>query len=373
MPSSRIVCGLGSSSGLPLSSFDPPDSSLKRWIWAEIANARKLIRIQSADRDQDPAQPAAPLRWRLRRRRPRPAKPLAQAVEIGRAQPAQQARPRLVDLVVGAPPLLVGTPARRRVGTLGNITMPDARTARRTAPLSAVETIGVDLGGTKMLVGVVDSDQRVLHRCDRAVDRAERGRAARELERELSEAATARPGVVAAGLGIPCTIDHERGVAITAVNLPITDVPIRDLMRERVGLPVFIDNDANVAAIAEHRFGAARGSPQRRDADDRHRDRRRPDHRRRRSTAARPGAGAELGHMVVDLDGPRCQGNCPNHGCIEAFASGTALGREGRAAAERAPDSALGRALAAGEEINGHTVTDAALGRRRGGARGRWR
>ena len=47
---------------------------------------------------------------------------------------------------------------------------------------------------------------------------------------------------------------------MTAVNLPITDVPIRDLMHERLGLPVFIDNDANVAAIAEHRFGAARGA-----------------------------------------------------------------------------------------------------------------
>ena len=50
--------------------------------------------------------------------------------------------------------------------------------------------------------------------------------------------------------------------------------------------------------------------------------------------------------MVVDIDGPPCQGNCPNHGCIEALASGTALAREGTAAAERAPDSALGRALA---------------------------
>ena len=46
------------------------------------------------------------------------------------------------------------------------------------------------------------------------------------------------------------------------------------------------------------------------------------------------GAGAELGHMVIDEDGPRCQGNCPNHGCLEAFVSGTAIGREGRLAAE---------------------------------------
>jgi glucokinase len=73
------------------------------------------------------------------------------------------------------------------------------------------------------------------------------------------------------------------------------------------------------------------------------------------------GAGAELGHMVVDIDGPPCQGNCPNHGCIEAIASGTALGREGRAVAEREPDSVLGRALATEGEISGKTVTEVAL------------
>ena len=59
------------------------------------------------------------------------------------------------------------------------------------------------------------------------------------------------------------------------------------------------------------------------------------------------GAGAELGHMVIDENGPRCQGNCPNHGCVEALASGTALGSAGRIAAETHPDSALGKALAA--------------------------
>ena len=55
------------------------------------------------------------------------------------------------------------------------------------------------------------------------------------------------------------------------------------------------------------------------------------------------GAGAELGHTVIDLDGPRCQGNCPGRGCVETMASGTAIGREGREAAERNPDSAIGR------------------------------
>jgi glucokinase len=149
-------------------------------------------------------------------------------------------------------------------------------------------------------------------------------------------------------------------VAVSAVNLPLSDLPLRDLVSERVGLPVFLDNDANVAALAEHLFGAGRGAG---DmvmltigtgiggglilGDELYRG----------ST----GAGAELGHTVIQADGPPCQGNCPNHGCVEALASGTALGREGRAAAESAPDSALGRALAEGKEVDGKLVTEAAL------------
>jgi glucokinase len=65
--------------------------------------------------------------------------------------------------------------------------------------------------------------------------------------------------------------------------------------------------------------------------------------------------------VVIQADGPPCQGNCPNHGCVEALASGTALGREGRAAAESAPDSALGKLHAEGVEVDGLAVTEAAL------------
>jgi glucokinase len=224
-----------------------------------------------------------------------------------------------------------------------------------------METIGVDLGGTKMAVGVVDDRQNVLFETVGPSVGLTEDELLAELERDIEEARTAWPDAAAVGLGLPCTIDRERGVAITAVNLPITDVPIRDLMSERLGgLPVFIDNDANVAALAEHRRGVARearnvvmltigtgiGGGLILDG---------------RVYRGATGAGAELGHVVVDLDGPRCQGNCPNHGCIETFASGTALARDGRAAAEGAPDSALGRALAAGGAFDGRTVSDAAL------------
>ncbi|HEX2435802.1 MAG TPA: ROK family protein [Solirubrobacterales bacterium] len=226
--------------------------------------------------------------------------------------------------------------------------------------MSPVETIGVDLGGSNLRVAVVDEAQNVLYRSTESSSGDSADEVLSNLGEELAEARAARPDVVAAGLGIPCTIDQEAGVAVTAVNLPLIDVPIRDMMRERLGLPVFIDNDVNAAILAEHRFGAARGV--------------------RNAVMltlgtgiggailiggtvyrGTHGAGSELGHMVVDLDGPPCQGNCPNRGCIEVLASGTALGREGRAAAEREPESMLGEALAEGGDVTGETVTQAAL------------
>jgi glucokinase len=221
------------------------------------------------------------------------------------------------------------------------------------------ETVGVDLGGTKVLVGVVGEHRKVLYEDQERSAGQSQDELMETLEREVREALEARPNVAAVGLGIPCTIDRERGVAITAVNLPIENLPIRDLMQERLGIPVFVDNDANVAALAEHRFGAAKGTS---DAvmltigtgigggviiDG---------ELYRGST----GAASEPGHMVIDFDGPPCQGNCPNRGCLETFASGTALAREGRAAAEGNPESALGRVLAEGGVIDGKAVTDAA-------------
>jgi glucokinase len=221
------------------------------------------------------------------------------------------------------------------------------------------EAIGVDLGGTKLLTGVVDEKLNVHHESRERSSGFSEEEVLTAIEQEVEEAREARPGVVGIGLGVPCTIDRERGVAINAVNLPITDVPIRDVIGERTGLPTFLDNDANCAMLAEHRFGAAKG------AENAllltigtgigggviiHRE-------LYRGTT---GAAAELGHVVVDEDGPPCQGTCPNHGCVETMASGTALARDGAAAAGRHPDSALGHALAKGG-IEGKTVTEAAM------------
>jgi glucokinase len=226
--------------------------------------------------------------------------------------------------------------------------------------VSPAEAIGVDLGGTKMLLGVLDGDANVAWESREASTGQSEDELVELLVGEVEDARAERGGIAAIGMGIPATIDHERGIAVSAVNLPIENLPIRDLVQERTGLPVFVDNDANVAALAEHLYGAARGAENAvmltigtgiggglilggeiyRGAT---------------------GAGAELGHMAIQMDGPGCQGNCPNRGCVETFASGTALGREGRAAAESEPDSALGKLLAEGEEVDGKVVTEAAL------------
>ena len=122
------------------------------------------------------------------------------------------------------------------------------------------KVIGIDLGGTKLLGGVVDEQLEVHDRVHRLVE----GLSEQALVEAIVECATEllehHPDVEAVGFGIPCLIDQRDGHAVMCVNLPLTDIPFRDVMSERLGLPVFIDNDANVATLVEQRFGAARGA-----------------------------------------------------------------------------------------------------------------
>src|SRR5919108_2247 len=127
--------------------------------------------------------------------------------------------------------------------------------------MSASCVVGVDLGGTKALVGAIDADLQVHHRARRDVHRLDQAAVVAAVVDAVGEVREATPiEVEAVGFGIPCLIDQRTGTAVMAVNLPIVDFPLRDVMAERLGLPVFVDNDANVAALAEHRFGAARGT-----------------------------------------------------------------------------------------------------------------
>jgi glucokinase len=221
-------------------------------------------------------------------------------------------------------------------------------------------TIGVDMGGSKLLAGAVDPELSVHHRAQRTLTGLDQRAlldvavAAVEETRELAGAEVA--GV---GFGIPSLIDQRTGRSVIAINLALADIAFADVMTERLGLPVFVDNDANMAALAEHRGGAARGCSE--------------------VVLLTVGTGiggglilrgelyrgaigsaAELGHIVIDENGPPCQGNCPNHGCVEAMASGTALAREATRIAQERPESRMASALADGHALAGPLVTELA-------------
>jgi glucokinase len=217
--------------------------------------------------------------------------------------------------------------------------------------------IGIDAGGTKLLGGVVDEQLVVHHRVHRLWRGADRSETLDIFIEAVDEVRAAAPDVEAIGFGIPSLVEWETGVSRWSNHLPLADVPFRDLMSERLGLPVVVDNDANMALMAEHRSGAARdarhavlvalgtgiGSGLLLDG---------------RIYRGATGVGAELGHIVLDLHGPDCPSNCPGRGCLEALVSGNAIGREGARLARERPETVLGRRLAAGREISGGLVTE---------------
>ena len=220
--------------------------------------------------------------------------------------------------------------------------------------------IGVDMGGSKLLAGAVDTGLAVHHRAQRTLTGLDQAALLDIAVDAVNETRRGAGGeVIGVGFGIPSLIDQRTGRAVVSINLDLGDISFEDVMRERLGLPVFVDNDANMAALAEHRGGAALGC---REVvlltigtgiggglilrDELYR--------------GAIGAAAELGHMVIDEDGPPCQGNCPNRGCVEAMASGTALAREATRLASERPDSALAAALADGHTLAGPLVTELA-------------
>lgn len=172
------------------------------------------------------------------------------------------------------------------------------------------------------------------------------------------QSAAARVDVI--GVGVASTVDFAAGRVVHSVNLPLTDVPLRDVLRQSTGLRVAVDNDATAAAIGEHVFGAGVGTRQMlmltlgtgvgggiiTDG---------------RPYRGSHGAAAELGHLIIDPDGPKCPADCPGHGCLEAYMAGPAMGAAALAEAGADPAAALGRALAAGQTIDSRLLTE--LGR----------
>jgi glucokinase len=219
--------------------------------------------------------------------------------------------------------------------------------------------IGIDAGGTKLLGGVVDEEMVVHHRVRRIWRGADRQETLAIFTEAVEEVRAAAPEVEAIAFGIPALVDAETGVSRWSNHLPLDGVPFRDLMSERLGLPVVVDNDGNASMLAEARTGAARGAR----------------HAVMISLGTGIGGGlwlngevyrgasglaGEMGHAVLQLHGPECPGDCPGIGCFEALVSGNAIGREGLRVAETRPDSALGRRLAAGKQIDGGIVTELA-------------
>ena len=183
--------------------------------------------------------------------------------------------------------------------------------------MSVKRVIGVDIGGTKVLAGIVDEHGEVHETIERPTVTTSQA----ALVDALADQVLSLPqdGIEAVGFGIPTRIDHARGVVLGSVNIPLRDVPFRDWMHERTGLPVEIENDASCATLAEFRLGAGRGV--------------------RDLVLLTLGTGVgggvisggrlfraftELGHMVIVADGVPCQGACSGRGHVEGYCSGRA-------------------------------------------------
>ncbi|GIV95572.1 MAG: glucokinase [Herpetosiphonaceae bacterium] len=220
--------------------------------------------------------------------------------------------------------------------------------------------IGVDLGGTHLRGALIDERGTILSHVRTATLASEGpqaviGRIADVIEQVRRDAPGPIKGV---GVGAPGPVDPEAGMVIVAPNMPGWEhIPLCSLVQERVQLPVVIGNDANAAALAEWLFGAGKGL-------------------RNliyvtistgigggiiaegRLLLGRRGLAAEVGHMVIQADGPRC--GCGNLGCWEVMASGTALARMALDALMSSDRSSLLRDIAARGRLTAADVTTAA-------------
>lgn len=218
------------------------------------------------------------------------------------------------------------------------------------------EAVGIDVGGTKINAVRIAGDGRILDRANAATP-AENQEATLATMIELARRIVS-DDVLAMGVGAAGVVDAQSGVLHFAPNLAWRNLPIAQRMRAALGLPCQVDNDANVAAYGEYRFGAGRG------------------YRHLLLVTVGTGIGggivsdgrlfrgahgfaAEIGHIIVEPGGPEC--GCGNRGCWEQVAAGRAIDRLGREAA-RGPDGAALRELAGGdpERVTGKLVTEVA-------------
>jgi glucokinase len=215
--------------------------------------------------------------------------------------------------------------------------------------------LGVDVGGTKIAVGEVDGAD-VRERLERPTALGSTRALLDGLEETVREVIAVTGTPAAIGVGVPSQIDYASGTVETSVNIPLTGVPLRDELSRRFEVPVFVENDANLAALAEAQLvacdelvmltlgtgvggGVVSGGGIFRGAH---------------------GLGAELGHFSIDPDGPPCPGNCPNSGCLEAYCSGQALERDVTQVARDRPDTRFARMLGTDDRVSGRELVAAA-------------
>ncbi len=214
--------------------------------------------------------------------------------------------------------------------------------------------VGVDLGGTKIAAGIVDGQGRLLQRAELPSDIDDGPSVAAQVAELIARLAP--EGVLGLGIGAAGIVDHSTGHYLYGPNTGLRDVALAELITEKVHLPVRLDNDANCAAWAEHRFGVGRGSS----------------HfvcvtlgtgigggfvLDGRPYRGAHGGAAEIGHMIVDPDGPMC--GCGRRGCWEQYASGLALERMALVELSAHPESVLHNELRDGR-VPGKAITDAA-------------
>jgi len=224
--------------------------------------------------------------------------------------------------------------------------------------------IGIDVGGTKIAAGLVNQAGEILQRYTTRAHSEKEPEFVIEAIEQAYRAIVAASGVdpaqlEAVGLGFPGNTNGPAGIVLVCSNLPAWDhVPLRDIVSERIGVPVVLDNDTNMAAVGEHRYGAGRGTR----------------HMvyltfstgygfgviiNNHLYVGHTGTAGELGHVVIDIGGPPC--TCGKDGCIMAYASGIGMSRMAYEKIEAGAETIL-REMAPGDgrRISGEQIAQAA-------------
>jgi glucokinase len=226
-----------------------------------------------------------------------------------------------------------------------------------------VSVVGVDLGGTKVAVASL-RDRELGESAIKPTDCSATDALIDQLVAMISDARD--DDLKAVGIGVPSVVDFDTGRVVSSVNIPLADVPLRAVLSERLGLPVFVDNDATVAALAEAHdeqlqlvarhlvmitVGTGVGGGMVLNG--------------RIYRGATGGAG-ELGHTIVALDTTSAVATptrtFPQRGSLEYEAAGHALDRLAASAALAEPQSSLGRLAASGKPVLGADAVEAAYG-----------